>query len=105
MVKGMKPGSLIVDLAVETGGNVEGSQAGKEVEIAGVKIIGLENLPGLVPVHASQMYASNLNNLISEFWDENSKSFQLNLEDEIIRGCLVTHKGEIISETIKERIK
>lgn len=101
MVKGMKRGSLIVDMAVETGGNVEGSKPGEEVDINGVRILGLENLPGHVAAHASQMYASNLNSLISEFWDEESKSMKLDIEDEIIRGCLVTHKGEIFSETLK----
>jgi NAD(P) transhydrogenase subunit alpha len=101
MVKGMKAGSLIVDMAVETGGNVEGSQAGKEVVINGVKIIGLENLPGHVAVNATQMYANNLSALLGEFWDKENKSFQLDLQDEIIRGCLVTHQGEIFSEIMK----
>ena len=98
----MKPGSLIVDLAVETGGNVEGSKLGEEVEINGVRIIGLENLPGHVAIHASQMYSSNMGNLIGEFWDDESKSFKLDLDDEIIKGCLVTHQGEIISEMVKQ---
>jgi NAD(P) transhydrogenase subunit alpha len=101
MIKEMKPGSLIVDLAVESGGNVEGSQLGKEIEVNGVRIIGLENLPGHVAVHASQMYASNMVNLLTEFWDDESKSFRLDLEDEIIKGCLVTHQGEIYSEMMK----
>jgi NAD(P) transhydrogenase subunit alpha len=101
MVAGMKPGSLIVDLAVESGGNVEGSQLGKEVEINGVRIIGLENLPGHVPVHATQMYANNLFALIGHFWDKESKSFKLDLDDEILKGCLVTHRGEIFSDMIK----
>ena len=105
MIKGMKPGSLVVDLAVETGGNVEGSKLGEEVEIDGVRIIGLENLPGHVAVHASQMYSSNLGSLLLEFWDDESKSFTLDLEDEIIKGCLVTHQGNIFSETVKNIIK
>jgi len=101
MVKGMRAGSVIVDLAVESGGNVAGSQLGQKVELNGVRILGYENLPGRVAVHASQMYASNMINLISHFWDEENKTFNLDLEDEIIRGCLVTHKGEIFSETLK----
>jgi NAD(P) transhydrogenase subunit alpha len=101
MIKEMKPGSLIIDLAVETGGNVEGSQLGQEIEVNGVRIIGLENLPGHVAVHASQMYASNMVNLLTEFWDDESKSFRLDLEDEIIKGCLVTHQGDIYSEMMK----
>jgi NAD(P) transhydrogenase subunit alpha len=105
MIKEMMPGSLIVDLAVETGGNVEGSKPGEEVDIGGVRIIGLENMPGRVAVHASQMYSSNLGNLIGEFWDDDVKKFNLDLEDEIIKGCLVTHQGKIISETVKNIFK
>jgi NAD(P) transhydrogenase subunit alpha len=101
MVNGMKAGSVLVDLAVESGGNVEGSKPGEDVEIKGVHIIGLENLPGRVAVHASQMYSSNLINLISEFWDKDNKNFVLNLDDEIIKGCLLTHQGTIFSETLK----
>ena len=101
MVEGMKPGSLIIDLAVETGGNVEGSKLGEEVENNGVRIIGLENLPGRVPIHATQMYSSNLAGLIGAFWEDESKSFTLDLDDEIIKGCLVTHQGEIFSEMMK----
>jgi len=101
MVAGMKPGSLIVDMAVESGGNVEGSELGKEKEVNGVRIIGLENLPGHVPVHATQMYASNIIGLLSHFWNKEEKKFNLNLEDEIIKGCLVTHQGELFSDTIK----
>src|SRR6185369_1792006 len=69
MVSQMKPGSIIVDMAVESGGNVEGSQLDKEVEVNGVRILGLSNLPGRVAVHASQMYSSNLVNLLETYWD------------------------------------
>jgi len=105
MIKGMRPGSVIVDLAVETGGNVEGSVSGKTVDINGVSIIGMENLPGRVAIHASQMYSSNVGNLIAHFWDKDAKTFHLNLEDEIIRGCLVTHNGAIFSETLNMQKK
>jgi len=101
MVAGMQPGSVIVDLAVESGGNVEGAVAGKEVDVNGVKIIGLTNLPGRVAVNASQMYASNLVNLIESYWDKDAKEFKLNPEDEIIKGCLITHGGQVVNETIK----
>lgn len=104
MVRGMKPGSIVVDLAVETGGNVEGVALDQEVDVNGVRIIGLANMPGRVPAHASQMYASNLGNFIEHFWDKESKSFRLNREDEIIKGCLVTHGGEIVHETIRKLI-
>jgi NAD(P) transhydrogenase subunit alpha len=103
MIKGMRPGSVIVDLAVESGGNVEGSKPGEVVKTDNVHIVGYENLPGRVAVHASQMYSSNLINLISHFWNKDKKEFILNLEDEIIRGCLVTHKGQIFSETLKNK--
>ena len=105
MIEGMKPGSVIVDLAVESGGNVEGSKLGEEVLINGVHILGFENLPGKVAVHASQMYASNLLNLISEFWDKETNTFHIDLQDEIIKGCLITHQGNIVSETYKNIYK
>jgi NAD(P) transhydrogenase subunit alpha len=101
MVEGMTPGSIIVDMAVEGGGNVEGSKLDEEIDVGGVSIIGLGNLPGRVAVHASQMYSANLYNLVDEFWDEEGKTFNLNLEDEIIQGCLVTHGGEVVNEKLK----
>lgn len=101
MVEGMKPGSIVVDMAVEGGGNVEGSKLDEEIEVNGVRIIGLGNLPSHVATHASQMYSSNLLNLLDEFWDEEAKEFKLDLEDEIIQGCLVTHGGELVNEKVK----
>ena len=100
MVSGMQPGSVIVDLAVESGGNVAGSQVGREVEVNGVRIIGLANLPGQVAVNASQMFSSNLYNLVEESWNIDEKRFELNFEDEIIKGCVITHGGEIVNEMI-----
>lgn len=105
MVRGMKPGSVIVDLAVETGGNVEGVQLDQEVVVNGVRIVGLANLPGRVPVHASQMFSSNLGNFIEHFWNKETKSFALKLEDEIIKGCLVTHGGAIVHETVRKAVE
>jgi NAD(P) transhydrogenase subunit alpha len=102
MIRQMKTGSIIVDLAVESGGNVEGVQAGKEIVVNGVTLIGLENLPGRVALHASQMYSSNITNLILHFWDKEAKRMRLNLEDEIIKGCLVTHSGALYSKTLKD---
>lgn len=93
MVAAMKPGSVIVDLAVETGGNVEGSEADREVDVNGVTIVGIANMPGRVALDASRMYSSNLFNLVSEYWNKETKSFVLKLEDEIIKGCLLTHDG------------
>ena len=101
MIQGMSQGSVIVDMAVETGGNVAGSKPNQEVTINGVRIIGQANLPGEVAVNASQMFSSNLNALVDEFWNEEEKRFVLDFEDEIIRGCVITHKGEIVNEMIR----
>jgi NAD(P) transhydrogenase subunit alpha len=101
MIENMKKGSVIVDLAVDTGGNVEGSKLNQTVNIDGVYIIGLENYPGQVPVHASQMYSSNLYNFLDEFWDDEAKTFKLDMEDEIIKGCLITHNHEVVNEKLK----
>ena len=92
-------------LAVETGGNVEGSKVDEEVELHGVRVVGLANLPGRVPVHASQMYASNLAHLIESYWDAESKTMALPLDDEIIQGCLVTHGGAVVNEQLPQSPK
>jgi len=105
MISQMQPGSVVIDMAVETGGNVEGSEIDKIVEINGVKIVGLGNLPGRVPLTASQMYSANLGNFVEHFWDKEEKKFNLDLEDEIIKGCLMTNDGEIFSETYKSIVK
>jgi NAD(P) transhydrogenase subunit alpha len=97
MLDAMKPGSVVVDLAVESGGNVAGIFPGQVIDRHGVKLVGTANLPGRVPLHASQVYAANLVALVEEFWDKANKNFTLNLEDEIIKGCLVTHKGRIVN--------
>ena len=103
MVEAMHPGSVVVDMAVSSGGNVEGSKKGEIVDIKGIKIIGNVNLPGEVPTHASQVYANNIFNLIDEFYDEEIASFSYNLNDEILTNCIVTHKGEFINKSVKER--
>jgi len=102
MVRSMAKGSVIVDLAVESGGNVAGSRLDEEVDAAGVRIIGLTNLPGRVALHASQMFSANMFNLISDFWDPERSRFQLNFDDEIIAGCVITHQGKIVNETISK---
>jgi NAD(P) transhydrogenase subunit alpha len=100
MVSGMQKGSVLVDLAVESGGNVAGSQVDQEVEVEGVRILGLGNLPGRAAVNASQMFSSNLYNLVEEFWNTEEKRFDLNFEDDIIKGCVITHAGQIVNEMI-----
>ncbi len=105
MVQAMKPGSIVIDMAVETGGNVEGSVLGEEVDVDGVCIIGLSNLPGHVAADASLMYSSNLFNLVEHFWDTEAKALQLKTEDEIMDGCLVVHDGAIRNETIRTLVE
>ncbi len=103
MVAAMKPGSVVVDLAVESGGNVEGSQLGEVLDVGGVKVVGVGNLPGMVPVHSSQVYSSNLVNLVDEFWDKDEKKLKLDTSDDILCECLVTHEGKIQNEKLRER--
>ena len=101
MVEAMQPGSVVVDMAVETGGNVEGSVLDEVVDVGGVKIIGQGNLPSQVARHASDMYSNNLFNLLDDFWDPEEKKLNLDPEDEIIQGCVITRDGAIVNETIK----
>lgn len=101
IIEQMQPGSVIIDMAVETGGNVEGSEVDKIVEVNGVKIVGLGNLPGHVAQTASQVYSANLGNFVDHFWDKEAKTFNLDLEDEIIKGSLITHGGDVVNEMYK----
>lgn len=96
MVKSMKPGSVIVDLAVETGGNCELSKAGEIVKKYGVKIVGHKNVPGRLAANASALYAKNLLNLLQLVIDQDQKEVSINLEDDIIKGITLTKGGEII---------
>jgi len=100
MLNAMKPGSVVIDMAVESGGNVEGFKYNEVIDRNGVKIIGIANLPGRAPLHASQVYSANLVNLLEEFWDKKEKTFVLKLDDEIIKGCLITHGGKIVNEKL-----
>ncbi|TMC97136.1 MAG: Re/Si-specific NAD(P)(+) transhydrogenase subunit alpha [Chloroflexi bacterium] len=102
MVKGMRPGSVIVDLAAETGGNVELTKAGKDVEVGGVTIIGTRNVPSTMPLHASQLYARNVANLLLHLVKDGA--IVLDFEDEITKGCCVTHGGEIVNERAKQLV-
>jgi NAD(P) transhydrogenase subunit alpha len=104
MLDAMKPGSVVVDLAVESGGNVEGVVADQIIDRRGVKIVGIANLAGRVPAHASQVYSSNLVALLEEFWDREAKQFTLRLDDDIIKGCLTTHEGMVVNEKVAASI-
>lgn len=97
----MKPGSVIVDMAAESGGNVEGSVAGTTALVEGVTVIGTGNWASEVALDASQMYANNLQALMLEFWDKETHKISLDLEDDILKTALITHQGELINATIK----
>ena len=102
VVDSMQNGSVIVDLAAETGGNVEGVTPGEEtVTENGVKLVGLANFEGQVSKHASQVLAANFANMIEHFWDEENKTFKIDLEDEILQGCVITHGGAVVHERFK----
>ena len=101
MVEGMQPGAVVVDMAAETGGNVEGSVPNEVVDINGVTVVGLGNLPNYVCRDASVMYANNLFNLVEDTWDKEAGEFVLNMENDILPGCVITHDGAVVNETIK----
>ncbi|HCD28498.1 MAG TPA: NAD(P)(+) transhydrogenase (Re/Si-specific) subunit alpha, partial [Gammaproteobacteria bacterium] len=101
MVESMRPGSVIVDMAVESGGNVEGSKLNEVVDVNGVKIVGQGNLPGEVARNASEMYSNNLFNLLQEFWNDEDKTLALDPEDDIVSQCVITRDGAIVNDTIK----
>jgi len=102
MVEGMRPGSVIVDLAAESGGNCEVTKAGETVDKNGVKVIGPLNVPSSVPFHASQMYAKNIANLLLLMVKEEELS--IDLEDEILKESLVTDDGKVVNERVKESL-
>jgi len=104
MVEQMKPGSVVVDMAVESGGNVECSKVDEVVEIGGVKVLGVANLAGLSPRSASEMYSNNLANFVEHFWDKTSKAFRLDPQHEMMKACLITHGGNVVHETISKLV-
>ena len=102
MVKGMRPGSVIVDLAAERGGNCELTSPGEVVERYGVKIVGAVNLPSEVPYDASQMYSRNIFNFLNLLTKDGE--LHIDLEDEIVRETLLLREGELVSERIRELV-
>lgn len=102
MVKGMRPGSIIVDLAAETGGNVELTKVGEDVDVGGVTVIGTRNVPSTMPLHASQLYARNVANLLLHLVKDGA--INLDFADEITKGACVTHGGEIVNERAKQMV-
>lgn len=102
MVDAMRPGSVVVDLAAESGGNCEGTRAGEDVQRNGVSILGPIELAATLPYHASQMYSRNVLALLQHLVKDGE--LNLDLEDEITKGCLVTHGGEVVHERARAAV-
>jgi NAD(P) transhydrogenase subunit alpha len=100
MVKAMRPGSVIVDLAAEQSGNCALTEPGTEVVRHGVAILGFLNLPSRMAVHASQMYSRNMEKLLLHLMGDSG--LKIDFQDEITRGCVITHEGEIVHAKVKE---
>ena len=100
-IASMRPGSIIVDLAVESGGNVEGSRVGEIVTVHGVKIIGHKNAAGRLAADASALYTRNLFNLINAFWDKDAKTLAFPADDEIVVGIKLTEGGAVVHERLR----
>lgn len=103
MIAGMAPGSVVVDLAAERGGNCEPTQADHEVVTGGVTVLGPTNLPATVPYHASQMYSNNITTLLVHLI--NKGELVLDLEDEITQGTLVSHDGQVVHPRVREALE
>jgi len=102
MLAAMRPGGVVVDGAVDSGGNVEGVVAGETVARHGVKVVGVPHLARRVPVHASQMYGANIYNLIEHFWDKETGALRLDIADEIMDGCLIVQDGTLRNDMIRQ---
>jgi NAD(P) transhydrogenase subunit alpha len=96
MIRSMRPGSVIVDMAAEMGGNTELTEPNREVVKHGVRIIGFTNLPATMPGSATQMYAKNIQTLVKHLVKDGT--VELNFEDEITRGATITHGGRVVHE-------
>ncbi|MFN0008330.1 MAG: Re/Si-specific NAD(P)(+) transhydrogenase subunit alpha [Planctomycetota bacterium] len=97
MVRSMKPGAVLVDMAVESGGNCELSELGAVVEKHGVTIVGIPNLPATVPMHASELYSKNVLNMVKLFVDKEGR-LSTEFKDEVLAGALLTHQGKLVHE-------
>lgn len=103
MVQGMRRGSVIVDLAAESGGNCEVTQSGRVVEVGGVWVDGTTNVPSTMALHASQLYARNVTNLLQHL--ASAGELKLDFEDEITRSCCVTHAGQVVNEQARQLMR
>jgi proton-translocating NAD(P)+ transhydrogenase subunit alpha len=104
MVRSMRPGSVIVDLASETGGNCAVTRSGETVESHGVQVFGPVNLPSSIPVHASQMYSKNIVTLVGEFVGEDGRA-ELDFENDVVGPATVTHAGEVRNERVRATLE
>ncbi len=102
MVKSMKPGSVLVDLAVESGGNVEGSKVGKVVDAGGVKIVGHANVPSRLAPASSSLYARNLLSFVSLLVDPETKQLAINEADDLVKGTLITKDGKVVHPALTQ---
>lgn len=102
MVEGMAPGSVVIDLAAEQGGNCEPTRAGETVDVAGVKVIGTVNLPGSIPVHASQLYGKNVANFLGLLVVEGA--VDIDVDDDVIKQSLVARGGEVVQPRVREAL-
>lgn len=98
MLKTMRPGSVVVDLAVERGGNVEGAVANQVVDVEGVQVVGYTNMPGRIAATASQLYARNLFAFLESMTNKEAKELKINLDDELVKATLLTHDGAILHQ-------
>jgi NAD(P) transhydrogenase subunit alpha len=102
MVERMRSGSVVVDLAIETGGNVECAELGKVVEVNGVRVFGYANMPSRAAIPASEVYSNNIGSLVEHLWNKERNAMVIDPADELVRGCLITHAGDVVNETIKK---
>jgi NAD(P) transhydrogenase subunit alpha len=100
-VRGMRPGSVVLDLAVDAGGNVECVELDKVVEINGVRVFGYANMASRAATPASEMYSNNLGNFVEHLWNKERNALSIDSGDELLRGCLITHGGSIVNKTIR----
>jgi NAD(P) transhydrogenase subunit alpha len=103
MVKSMRPGSVIVDLAVERGGNVESAKPGEVADVNGVKIIGHLNMPGRIAASASSLYARNLYAFLEILIDKNAKALAVNWDDEIVKATVLTRDGAVVHPSFQPK--
>ena len=103
MVRSMKPGSVIVDLAAETGGNTEVTKPGEVIDVGGVRIDGTTNIPSTMPYHASQMYSRNIASLLALMITKEGK-LNLDMNDDVIKGTVITKDGEVVHEQTKKAV-